>query len=81
MIKSNLILYQTQDGLTKLEVTLDNETAWLTQAQMADLFQRDRSVITKHISNIFGEGELSEKSNVQILINLSCFTLKRLKVG
>ncbi|GHV70507.1 toxin Fic [Spirochaetia bacterium] len=65
--KSNLILYQTEDGLTKLEVTLENETVWLTQAQMADLFQRERSVITKHINNIFGEAELDEKSNVQIL--------------
>jgi hypothetical protein len=60
-------MYKTDDGLTKIEVTFDGDTAWLTQAQMSDLFQRERSVITKHISNIFSEGELSEKSNVQIL--------------
>jgi hypothetical protein len=62
-----LIMYQTDDGLTKIEVSFDGDTVWLTQAQMAALFQRERSVITKHISNIFSEGELQEKSNVQIL--------------
>jgi hypothetical protein len=60
-------MYQTDDGLTKIEVTFDGETVWLTQIQMAALFQRERSVITKHISNIFNEGELDEKSNVQNL--------------
>jgi hypothetical protein len=60
-------MYKTDDGLTKIEVTFDGDTAWLTQAQMSDLFQRERSVITKHIANIFSEGELDEKSNVQIL--------------
>lgn len=53
-----LLLYQTEDGLTRVEARMVNETVWLTQAQMADLFQRDRSVITKHIGNIFEEGEL-----------------------
>ncbi|MCY4779090.1 virulence RhuM family protein [Sphingobacterium sp. UT-1RO-CII-1] len=46
---------------------MEGETVWLTQAQMADLFQKERSVITKHISNVFTDGELDEKSNVQIL--------------
>lgn len=46
---------------------LEDETVWLTQAQMKDLFQRDRSVITRHINNIFQEGELEEKSNVHFL--------------
>lgn len=64
---SDLIMYQTEDGLTKIEVEFDNENAWLTQAQMAELFQRDRTVITKHIKNIFEEGELNEESNVQFL--------------
>lgn len=64
---SDLIMYQTEDGLTKIEVEFDNENAWLTQAQMAELFQRDRTVITKHIKNIFEEGELDEESNVQFL--------------
>ena len=47
--------------------TLENETVWLTQEQISTLFQRERSVITKHIGNVFKEGELNEKSNVQIL--------------
>jgi hypothetical protein len=60
MSGGELILYQTEDGRTRLEVRLLGETVWLTQAQLADLFQRDRSVITKHIRNIFAEGELAE---------------------
>ena len=56
------ILYQTEDGRTKLEVRFKNETVWLTQAQLSDLFQRERSVITKHIRNIFEEGELVEQA-------------------
>jgi len=65
--KANLIMYQTEDGLTKIEVTFEGDTVWLTQEQMAQLFQRERSVITKHIKNVFDEGELDEKSNVQNL--------------
>lgn len=65
--ESNILLYQTEDGRTRLEVRLENETVWLTQEQVSDLFQRERSVITKHINNVFKEGELYEKSNVQIL--------------
>lgn len=64
---NQIIIYQTEDGLTKIDVTLENETVWLNQDQMAELFQRDRTVITKHIGNIFREGELDEKSNVQFL--------------
>ena len=63
--KSNLIMYQTEDGLTKIEVTFDGDTVWLTQEQMSQLFQRDTSVISRHIKNIFIEGELDEKSNLQ----------------
>ena len=65
--KANLIMYQTEDSLTKIEVTFDGDTVWLTQEQMAQLFQRERSVITKHIKNVFTEGELDKKSNVQNL--------------
>lgn len=57
-----LILYQTEDGRTRIETRFSGETVWLTQAQMAELFQRERSVITKHIRNIFEEGELVERS-------------------
>lgn len=66
-MNSEIIIYQTEDGLTKIQTRLENETVWLNQAQMAELFQRDRSVITKHIGNIFKESELEEKSNVQFL--------------
>jgi prophage maintenance system killer protein len=62
---SDVIIYQADNGATSLEVHLDHETVWLTQKQMADLFQRERSVITKHLRNVFAEGELDEKSNVQ----------------
>jgi prophage maintenance system killer protein len=60
-------LYQAADGRVELEVRLERETVWLTQAQMAELFGRERSVITKHVRNVFLEGELVEKSNVQNL--------------
>jgi prophage maintenance system killer protein len=60
-----ILLYQAEDGQTTLDVQLEKDTVWLTQAQMADLFEKDRSVIGKHISNIFKEEELDEKSNVQ----------------
>ncbi len=66
-MNSNIILYQTEDGQTKIDVRLEEETVWLSQVQMSELFQKERSVITKHINNIFKEGELIEKSNVQIL--------------
>ena len=66
-MNSEIIIYQTEDGKTKIQTRLENETVWLNQEQMAVLFQRDRTVITKHIGNIFKEGELEEKSNVQNL--------------
>jgi len=65
--QNNFILYTTSAGEVKLNVLLENETIWLTQEQMSTLFERERSVITKHIGNVFSEGELEEKSNVQIL--------------
>src|SRR5512137_1787228 len=61
---SHLILYQTEDGRTRLEVRLQNETVWLSLNQMADLFQRDKSVISRHIKNVFEEGELVRGSVV-----------------
>ena len=57
---ASIVLYTTDDGNTQLEVKLENETVWLTQSQMARLFGRDRTVIARHIRNIFKEGELSE---------------------
>lgn len=64
--KDEIILYQPDTTLS-LEVRVENETVWLTQSQMSQLFERDRTVITRHINNIFKEGELDEKSNVQFL--------------
>jgi hypothetical protein len=58
---SEIILYTTDDGLTNISVQLEDETVWLTQEQMANLFGKSRSTITEHISNIFVEGELDEK--------------------
>jgi len=57
---SNILIYQSDDGKTKIETRLENETVWLTQEQMSELFQRDRTVISKHIKNIFQEGEVDE---------------------
>ena len=57
---SEILLYQTEDGQTKIDVKLAGETVWLTLNQMAELFQRDKSVVSRHIKNIFDEGELNE---------------------
>lgn len=57
-------MYTTEDGVTKVEVTFDNETVWLSLDQMAELFQRDKSTISRHIKNVFEEGELSKNSVV-----------------
>lgn len=59
-----MIIYQTEDGLTKVNVTFDADTVWLSLDQMAELFQRDKSVISRHIRNIFAEGELVRDSVV-----------------
>ncbi|GHU78346.1 DNA-binding protein [Spirochaetia bacterium] len=64
---NEIILYQANNDTVQLEVRLENETVWLTQNQMVDLFERDRTVITKHVNNVFKEGELDEKSNVHFL--------------
>ena len=62
MTQSNIIMYTTEDGVTKIEVTFDHDTVWLSIDQMAELFQRDKSVIGKHIGNIFKEGELAKEA-------------------
>ena len=62
---SEIVIYKTPDEQTAIEVQFEGETVWLTQSQITELFQRDRTVITKHINNNFKEGELEEKSNVQ----------------
>jgi death-on-curing family protein len=62
--KSEVVIYQTEDGETKLEVNLQQDTVWLSLNQMVELFQRDKSVVSRHIHNIFREGELQEASVV-----------------
>ncbi len=59
---SSIVIYQTNDGETSIDVKFQDETVWLSQAQMADLFQKDRTVIGRHISNIFKEGELERET-------------------
>ncbi len=66
--QGEIILYQP-DETVRIEVRLEDDTVWLTQAQMAELFQKDQSVIARHIGNVFREGELNESSNMQILHN------------
>jgi hypothetical protein len=67
MTQSNgqIAIYQTDDGQVRLEVALERETVWLSQAQMVDLFGRDQSVVSRHIRNALSEGEIAEKSNMQ----------------
>jgi len=62
--KSRILLYQTEDGQQWIEVRLQDETVWLSLKQMAELFQRDKSVVSRHINNVFKEGELVRDSVV-----------------
>ena len=64
-MENEIIIYQTQDGQTKIDVRIENETVWLTQNQMAELFQTTKQNISQHIKNIFEEGELTEDSTVK----------------
>ena len=65
MNSNQIIMYQTEDGLTKIDVTIENETVWLNQLQMAELFQTTKQNISYHINNIFKEGELDANSVVK----------------
>ena len=62
MEENKIIIYQTEDGQTQIDVRLENETVWLTQAQMAELFQTDRTSIVRHINNIYKDEELVRES-------------------
>ncbi|WP_310557626.1 virulence protein RhuM/Fic/DOC family protein [Flavobacterium sp.] len=62
---SEIVIYNSPENFTQLEVTFESETVWLSQSQISILFNRDRTVITKHINNVFKENELDKKSNVQ----------------
>lgn len=66
MIKTNeVVLFETEDKKISLSVPLEQDTVWLTQAQMTELFSVDRTVITRHVNKVFKENELDKKSNVQ----------------
>ncbi len=67
--QNQILIYQSEDKNLSVEVTLEGETVWLSQKQMAELFEKDQSVIARHIKNVFREGELPEGSNMQILHN------------
>jgi len=62
--RGNILLYKTGDGASRIEVTLSNDTVWLTLDQMAELFQRNKSTISRHVKNIFESGELQPNSVV-----------------
>ena len=67
MEQGEIIIYQSEDGNSAIDVRLKDDSVWLTQAQMVKLFQRDQSVISRHVNNVFKEGELERKSNMQKL--------------
>lgn len=62
---SQIIIYQSEDGITKIDVRLEDETVWLTQSQLCELFQKSKATISEHIKHIFVEGELAENSVVR----------------
>ncbi len=64
-VESEIVIYQTEDGRTKIDVKFEDETVWLTQAQLCDLYQTSKSNISEHIKHIFEEGELDENSVVR----------------
>ena len=63
--KGDIVIYKTQDGLTKINVKFEDETVWLSQQQMALLFQTSRTNIVEHIKHMYEEGELSQESTVR----------------
>ena len=69
-----ILIYQTTDGLTKVNVTFEEDTVWLTQAQMAELFQKAKSTINEHIKNIYSDGELVEASTMRKFENFEFST-------
>ena len=74
-MNDNEIVVYEPDETIRLDVRLDDDTVWLTQNQMTDLFQRDRTVITRHINNVFSEGELNEKSNVHFFVEVDDYVV------
>lgn len=79
--RGNIVIYQTKDGKTSIDVKLEDETVWLTQAQMAELFQKDRTVIGRHINNVYREGELERDitcANLHIWVVIVTNNMRRL---
>ena len=64
-MEKELLIFETKDNEVSLTVPIEDETVWLSQAQMTELFKVDRTVITRHVNNIFKENELNRESNVQ----------------
>ena len=78
--KGEIVMYQPDETI-RLEVRMDEETVWLTQQQMAELFQKDQSVVARHINNAFKEGELDENSNMHFCIILDISIAQLLAKG
>jgi hypothetical protein len=76
---SEIILYQSEDGITKIDVRLENETVWLTQAQMVELFQTTKQNISLHIRNVFEEGELQPHSTVKEYLTVQTEGIRQVK--
>lgn len=82
MEENKIVIYQTEDGQTQIDVRLENDTVWLTQAQMAELFQKTPQKITMHIQNAFKEGELGKSSTCKEYLQVrkeGSRTVKRLQ--
>ena len=79
MSKGELLIYQGKDGVTQVSVRLQDETLWLSLNQLADLFQRDKSVISRHVSNIFEEGELEPEPTVALFATVQQEGMRRVK--
>lgn len=67
-----IIIYRSEDGQTKINVNMQDETVWLSLDQMAELFQRDKSTISRHIRNVFEEGELIRETTVENNLSHCC---------
>ncbi len=76
---SQIVIYQTEDGTTQIEVHLEEDNVWLNQYQMSELFQTDRSSIVRHIKNIYSQGELEEISTCAIIAQVHKNQLEILK--
>ena len=67
MEENKILIYQTEDGQTQVDVRMENDTVWLTANQMAMLFDRDEKTVRKHINNVFSDGELEKENNTHFL--------------